>query len=119
MALPRYTSRRITNIATASLEWVDTRLIYAAVVARASPIITIVCFKHNENKFRHVYSINTCPGLENPDNLEANEGQSYLGLPCEVKFSLDGEFLAVTSYDGAVKLIKMPPILDPMQYDAK
>jgi len=70
MAIARYAGRRITNIATASLEWVDTRLIYAAVVARGSPIVTIVCFKHNENKFHHLYSINTCPTLENPDNLE-------------------------------------------------
>jgi len=40
-------------------------------------------------------------------------------LPCEVKFSLDGEFLTIVSYDGSVKLLKMPPILDPMQYDPK
>lgn len=69
-----YKSRRILNIATASLEWVDTRLIYAAIVARASPTIHIVCFKHNDNKFRHLYSLNMCPTLENPDELENNEG---------------------------------------------
>ena len=66
-ALPMYEGRRILNIATACLEWIDTRLIYCAVVARGSPIVSIVCFKHNENKFYHLYSLNTCPELENPD----------------------------------------------------
>ena len=71
---PRYEGRRIVSISTACLEWVDTRLIYAAVVARASPIISIVVFKNNENKFRHLYSINTMPEVDNVDALEENEG---------------------------------------------
>lgn len=37
-------------------------------------------------------------------------------LPSEVKLSVDGEFLTVTSFDGAVKLIQMPPIIDPMSF---
>ena len=74
IALPRYEGRRILDIGTAALEWVDSRLIYTAIVARGSPIISIVCFKHNENKLRHIYSINVCPELENPDALESNEG---------------------------------------------
>lgn len=73
-ALPRYEGRRILDISTACLEWIDTRLIYAAIVARGSPIISIVCFKHNENKLYHIYSINACPELDNPDSLETNEG---------------------------------------------
>jgi len=87
---------------------VDTRLIYVAVIARGSPYVCILCFKHNENKFHHFYSLNMCPELENPDNLEANEGQKYLMLPAEVKLSLEFEFLAVTAFDGSVKVIKMP-----------
>jgi hypothetical protein len=50
MDIERYAGRRITCISTATLEWVDTKLIYAAIAARGSPIVTIVVFKHNENK---------------------------------------------------------------------
>ena len=37
-------------------------------------------------------------------------------LPSEVKFSLDAEFMTVISFDGSVKLVKMPPIFDPMSF---
>ena len=37
-------------------------------------------------------------------------------LPSEVKFSLDGEFMSVISFDGSIKLIKMPPVFDPMGF---
>ena len=60
-----------------------------------------------------VYSINTCPQLENPDNLELNPKQTYLPLPAEVNFSIDSEFLTIVSFDGRVNLVKMPPIIDP------
>lgn len=72
--LHRYKGKRIINISTACIEWVDTKLIYAAVVARASPIISILVIKNNENKICHLYSINICPEFENPDQLENNEG---------------------------------------------
>ena len=49
--------------------------------------------------------------------MEQNDGQTYLSLPSETKLSLDCEFLSITSFDGTVKLVKMPPILDPMQND--
>ena len=71
---PRYKGKRIINISTSCIQWVDTKLIYAAVVARASPIISILVFKNNENKICHLYSANVCPEFDNPDNLENNEG---------------------------------------------
>lgn len=74
MEFPKYKSRRIISITTACLEWVDTRLVYAAIVARASPIVSIVVFKNNENKFRHIYSINMLPEQENVETLEEVEG---------------------------------------------
>jgi hypothetical protein len=74
MEIERYAGRRICCISTASLEWVDTKLIYAAVAARGSPIVTIVVLKHNENKMYQLYTINTCPELDNSDALETNEG---------------------------------------------
>ena len=74
MEIERYSGRRITNIATATVDWVDTKLIFAAIIARGSPVVTIVVFKHNENKMYQLYSINTCPELENTDQLELNEG---------------------------------------------
>jgi len=40
-------------------------------------------------------------------------------LPSEARFSPDGEFLAVTCYNGAVHLFRMPPIIDPMQVEAR
>lgn len=112
---PKYEGRRIVSISTACLEWVDTRLIYAAIVARASPIISIIVFKNNENKFHHLYSINMLPDVDNADSLEENEGQTYDQLPAEVKLSIDAEFLSVTTYNGTVKIIKMPPVIDPIQ----
>lgn len=74
MDFPKYKSRRIISISTACIEWVDTRLVYAAVLARASPIVSIVIFKNNENKFHHVYSINMLPEQENSETLEEVEG---------------------------------------------
>ena len=112
--LPQFEGRRINNISTATLEWVDSKLTLAAVIARGSPIVHIVAFKHNENKFHHFYSVNVCPDLENPESLETNEGQTYTVLPAEVQLSVDSEFLAVIFFDGSVKVLKMPPILDPM-----
>ena len=67
----------------------DTKLTYAAVVARGSPIVKILAFKHNENKLQLLYNLNASPNLANPDNLEMNPDQTYLDLPCEVKLSLD------------------------------
>lgn len=72
--IERFKSRRIQNISTATLQWLDTKLTYLAVVARGSPLVSIICFKHNENKLYSLFTLNTCPNLDNPDNLEQNEG---------------------------------------------
>ena len=76
-----------------------------------------MAFKHNENKLRRLYSINVLPDLANPEQPELNEKQSYLEFPYEVKFSMDGVFLAVTQLTGGVKLVKMPPVLNPLEKD--
>lgn len=52
-------------------------VIYAAVVARASPIISISVVLNNENKIHHLFSANVCPEFENPDNLKHNKGKTY------------------------------------------
>jgi|TARA_B110000285_G_C15127831_1_gene621446 hypothetical protein len=114
MEIARFKGRRIINISSATIEWIDTKLTYVAVVARGSPVVSIVCFKHNENKLYSFYSLNTAPTLENSDALEQNEGQTYLELPAETKLSLDCEFMSIISFDGAVKVIRMPAIIDPM-----
>jgi hypothetical protein len=114
LEITRLAGRRIINISTATLEWNDTMLTYAAIVARGLPIISIVCMKHNENKIYHLYSLNTCPDLENPDNLEKNADQSYQQLPISTKISLDGEFMSIITNEGRVLVIKMPNILDPI-----
>ena len=85
--------------------------------ARGSPIINILSFKHNENRLRRLYSINLLPNLANPEQPELNEDQTYLEFPYQVKLSMDGVFLAVTLMNGAVKLIKMPPVLNPLESD--
>ena len=38
-------------------------------------------------------------------------------MPSEVNLSMDCEFLSVTSFDGTIKIIKMPAIIDPIQND--
>jgi len=85
------------------------------VIVRGSPVVNIIVFKHNENKLYNIYSLNVCPELENPDLLEKNDKQSYLVLPHSSKISLDGEFMQVTFFNGRIKLMKLPPILDPIQ----
>lgn len=115
--IERFKSRRIINISTCSIEWVDTRLTYAAVIARGNPNIEIVVFKHNENKLYNIYSLNVCPDLENCDNLEMNPKQTYLMLPSISKLSLDGEFLSITTYEGKVMIVKMPQIIDPTELE--
>ena len=119
LEFPKYKSRRIIGISTACIEWVDTKLVYAAVIARASPIVSIVVFKNNENKFHHLYSINMLPDKEeNAENLEEVEGQTYDSLPASVSFSLDSEFLSITTFNGTVKVVKMPMVIDPIANDA-
>jgi hypothetical protein len=55
--------RRILNISTSTILWVDSKLTYISVIARGSPCVKIVCFKHNENKMHLMYKINMCPHL--------------------------------------------------------
>lgn len=69
-----FEKRRIISITSSSIEWVGAQLTYAAVVARGSPIVNILAFKHNENKLRRLYSFNILPELANPDAPETNEG---------------------------------------------
>ncbi len=95
--------------------WIDTRLTYVTVVARASPIVRILVFKHNENKLYHLYNLNVCPSLANPDSLDANADQSYMDLPSEAKLSPDNAFLVVTSFSGEIKLFRMPAIINPVR----
>jgi hypothetical protein len=64
--------RQILNISTATLVWLDTKLTYVSVVARANPIVKVLIFKHNENKLYHIYNLNICPNLPNPDSLDSN-----------------------------------------------
>lgn len=105
------------NVSTCTLEWIDTRITYAAIVARGSPFVEIVVFKHNENKLYRIFSINNCTELENPENLEQNPNQTYHVLPSNTSLSMDGEFLQITSFDGRVRVLKMPPIIDPISSD--
>jgi len=76
--------------------------------------VHIVVFKHSDCKFKHIYSFNMCPELANTENPEMNEKQTYSKLPYEVKLSMDCVFLAVTLCNGEVKLLKMPPIFNPL-----
>ena len=74
-AVPGCQGRRIISISSCSIEWVGTQLSYVAVVARGSPVVNILIFKHNENKLRRLYSLNILPELENPDQPELNPKQ--------------------------------------------
>jgi hypothetical protein len=50
----------------------DTKLTYAAITARGSPFVKFLAFKHSENKLYHLYTLNVCPTLANPENFEMN-----------------------------------------------
>ena len=63
---------------------------------------------------KQLYTFNILPELQNPEAPEQNPGQTYTEFPFEVKLSMDGVFLAVTQQNGAVKLLKMPAILNPL-----
>lgn len=112
--VPGYDAHRILDMSSATIEWVGTHLTYIAVAARGTSIVNILIFKHNENKLRVLYTINVCPELNNPEHPEMNPNQSYKDLPGKVKLSVDAVFLAVTMLNGAVNLLKMPPILNPL-----
>ena len=47
--------KRITGLASATIIWAETKLTFVAVLARASPVIKIIGFKHNENKLIQLY----------------------------------------------------------------
>lgn len=107
--------KQVLNITTATLAWLDTRLTYAAVIGRANPIVKILVFKHNENKLYHIYNLNTCPTLANPESLDSNAEQSYLELPSEAKLSADALFMTITTFGGEVKVVKLPAIVNPVR----
>lgn len=111
-----YKGRRILSMSLATLEWLDSRLIYVAVVARASPIVSVLAFRHSENKLHHVYSVNTCTDIptDKLEEIETVEDIKYNKMPAEVQLSPDAEFMAITTFDGEVKVIKMPPVFDPI-----
>jgi len=78
-------------------------------------VVKVLAFKHSENKLYHLYNLNMCPTLANPDSLESNPEQSYLELPSEAKISTDAAFLAITAFNGEIKLVKMPAIINPIR----
>lgn len=94
-----------------------TQLTYVAVAARGSAAVHILVFKHHDCKFKHLYSFNMEPTMANPEQPELNADQKYSKFPYTVNLSLDCAFLAVTLCNGEVKILKMPPVLSPM--DAK
>lgn len=78
----------------------------------------IVVFKHSDCKFKHLYAFNLIPDLANPECPEMNPEQKYSKFPCDAKLSMDCVFLSVTLACGEVKVLKMPPILSPMESTA-
>ena len=68
--VPGYEGRRVIDISSCTIEWVGTQLTYLAVVSSGSPIVTILVFKHNENKIRLLYTINACPEMPNAEHPE-------------------------------------------------
>jgi hypothetical protein len=117
--MPLYKGRRILSMSISCLEWLDSRLVYVAVVARASPIVSILCYRHSENKLHHCYSINTNTEipLDKLEEIETVENISYSKMPAEVSLSPDCEFMSITTFDGEVKVLKMPPVFDPLQLE--
>ena len=65
-----HAGRRIQSVSTSCLSWLDTKLCYVAVVARASPMINILAFKLNENKLYHLNTINMVPSLSHEEAVD-------------------------------------------------
>ena len=85
--IPSLNGRRIISIASATIEWVGTQLTYLAVVARGSPQVHILTFKHSDCKLKHSYTLNMVPEIQNLENPELNNDQKYSKFPLEVKLS--------------------------------
>jgi hypothetical protein len=102
----------IQHIETSTIEWCDSKLTFASVIARSCPTIEFLCFKHSENKLFHLYTLNFCPPLENED-----PERSYLDLPSECKMSKDCHFMTITTYGGEIKFMKMVPMVDAFKGD--
>ena len=113
--IPSLNGRRVLSISSATIDWVGTQLTYVAVVARGSPQVHILTFKHSDCKLKHSYSLNLIPELQNLETPELNNEQKYLKFPYEVKLSQEFAFMAVTLVSGEVKLFKMPSIYNPLE----
>lgn len=62
-----------------------------------------------------LYTLNVVPSLATPEAPESTKEQKYTDFPYSVKLSQENSFLAVTLFSGEVQLIKMPPILNPLE----
>jgi hypothetical protein len=63
-----------------------------------------------------MYSVTgLCANVENETIPESTPKQSYKEFPMEVNISPECSFLTVTLYTGEVKVLKMPPILNPLK----
>jgi hypothetical protein len=70
------------NINSFTIDWVGTQLTYVAAVARGFTKLHILVFKHNENKFKHMYSIHgLCPNVADQEEPEKTAGQTYSEFP--------------------------------------
>jgi hypothetical protein len=98
---------RISSISTASITWLDTNLVIVAVCARGSGYVNIFFYKNNESKLFHHYKLK----ITNP--VEAQENTVADSYPRHVKISADGLYLTVTTYNGEVLVLEMPPIPEP------
>ncbi len=61
--IPSLNGRRILSLSSATIDWVGTQLSYVTVVARGSPQVHILTFKHSDCKLKHSYSLNLVPEL--------------------------------------------------------
>lgn len=109
-----FSDKRIVDITSASIPWVDTFLSTIVVIARGSPEIKILYNKNNESKMYNYYTIKGISPEVLDDGVVKPE-TSYLNFPCKVKISKDGLFLLITTYGGKVHLVKLPDIINPMK----
>ena len=114
--VPECDGRRILSLTSCTLDWVGTQLTYIACVVRGYTNIPILVFKHNDNKFKLLYTVTgICSNIENEEKPETTPKQSYKEFPMEANISSECSFLTVTMFTGEVKVLKMPPILNPLK----
>lgn len=109
-----FEGHRVHQVVSSAIPWVDTYLSTIVVIARGTPDVKILSYKHSESKFYHFYTIKGI-SKDAAEDGQAKPETSYLDFPSKIEISKEGLFLLITTYSGAVHLLRLPEPLNPMK----